>query len=119
MVDKKEKAKGKGYQEIPKENRVPCKVLNLEVPGADIEGCLNGVTFQIQHGQIVFLHPSQIALLNNATIETTEFEELPGGGWSEKQVSIPRFMVQLQADQVKAAMPETGQKSPEMEAGRS
>ncbi len=118
MATKIEKKQKHGYTEIPKDGRIPCKVLNLEVPGADIEACINGVTFQIQHGQVVNLHPSQIEVLNNATIETKEFEELPQGGWAEKDVHIPRFMVQPQMDELKAAIPELN-KSAEMEAGRS
>lgn len=96
FVEKDKRGKLDPYTKIPKQGRIRCKVFNLDSPGMDIQGCLNGVIFSIQHGQVVDLHPSQIEVLQNAKIETTEYDEIvPGEKFDTRNVIRPRFMVEI------------------------
>lgn len=80
----------------PKKDRIRCKVFNLELPGHDIEGCINGQIFKVQHGEVVDLAPSQIHALQNAIIDTFEQVEIDGkDSYETRPVQIPRFMVQI------------------------
>jgi hypothetical protein len=86
---------GPGYNKIPAQGRIKCKVFNQQNPGVDIEAGINGVTFQIKHGSVVDLHPSQIEVLQNAIIDTTEYIDVGNDKFKKRPIQIPRFMVQI------------------------
>jgi hypothetical protein len=68
------------YRGIPKDApRSWYQVFNLEVPGEQIEICVNGFTTTIQHGESVNLHKSQVEAIKNAVIHTTEYREVQKG----------------------------------------
>ena len=91
-----EKQPKKGPDRFPAAGRIKCKVYNVENPGEDIVGKVNGIHFSIQHGEAVSLHPSQIQALQNALIDTEEWQELPGENrWEKRALTKPRFMVNV------------------------
>jgi hypothetical protein len=83
------------YRGIPKNApRQWYQVYNLEVPGEQIEGCVNGFVFTIQHGESVNLHKSQVEILKNAVVHTVEYREVQKGNLmyrEEVPVTRPRF----------------------------
>ena len=86
----------KGLDRFPSGGRIKCKVYNIEQPGEDIVGKVNGVHFSVKHDATVSLHPSQIQVLQNAVIDTEEWTELEGRGvWEKRPLTKPRFMVQV------------------------
>lgn len=86
----------KPYSKIPDKDRILCKVRNLMFPGEQIEGCINGVTFSIKDDIEVMLHSSQIGVLQDAIIETTEYvEDAASGQQLVKGASQPKYMVQV------------------------
>jgi len=93
-MSKKTQKGFRGPGAIPPEGRIPCKVHNNLVAGAEIEGCFCGTNFQIQAGKVMELHPSQIEILHHATIETTEHQETDHG-WKVVPITIPRFTVEI------------------------
>ena len=90
----KEKKGGRGFTRFPDDNRYKCRVQNLESPGDNIVGNVNGVRFEIQDGSTVLLHKSQIEVLRNSIIETSEHIETVNG-YQVRPVRKPRHMVEV------------------------
>lgn len=70
------------------------QVFNLEVPGEQIDGCINGYAFSIMHGETVHLHKSQVEIIKNAVVDTFEYREVEKNGLmyrEEVPVRRPRF----------------------------
>lgn len=83
------------YRGIPKNApREWYQVFNLTIPGEQIEGCINGFVFVIQHGETVYLHKSQVEILKNAVVNTMEYREVQRGNMMVREeipVTRPRF----------------------------
>lgn len=94
-----DKVGGRGFVKFPEKGRKRCRVLNLASPGDQVEACVNGVNFIIQHDSVVDLHPSQIDCLRNARIHTSEYIEDPATGkWQTRPMTVPRVMVEVLGD---------------------
>lgn len=90
----KDNPTGRGFVEFPKNNRFKCRVINIENPGEDYVGFVNGVRFQVRSGEVVELHKSQIENIRHTTIETSEWIETPNG-WTKRPIFKPRATVEI------------------------
>lgn len=73
-------------------DRVLCKVFNMERPGDDVHCGVNGFHFQMQHGATVKIPRAVIGALKNA-IKIKHSSKVVGEEEIREEIEVPRFEV--------------------------